>query len=90
MDACNTLKVSIMGKHYLLSTDEDNEQIVHAAQLVDALMKSKAEKMPLNNNEKLAVIVALQLAAELAHKTEPLKDGEAERAHLIALVSELV
>jgi cell division protein ZapA (FtsZ GTPase activity inhibitor) len=71
------LSVSIFGKKYLISTDEGSDIVAQAADVVENLMKSKAEHIPLlQNDSRLAIIVALELAAEVAKKTQKLKQCE--------------
>ena len=70
------LKISIFGKNYLISTDETSDAVVDAARVVDDLMKSKAEHMPLQGEGRLAVIVALELATDLAKKVQQLQQWE--------------
>ncbi len=70
------LKISIFGKDYLISTDENSETIIAAAQVVDKLMRSKAEAAPLQVDGRLAIIVALELATDLAKKMQELKQWE--------------
>ncbi len=50
-------------------TDEDDGSIEEAAQIVDDLMKSKMGNSSLSE-EKIAVVVALQLAAEMKKKSK--------------------
>lgn len=64
-----SLKISIMGKLYSIMTDEDDGSIEEAAQIVDDLMKSKMGNSSLSE-EKIAVVVALQLAAEMKKKSK--------------------
>lgn len=71
------LKISIFGKNYLIATDENSDTVTEAAGVVDSLMKSKAEHMPLQSESRLAVIVALELAADLSKKAQELKQWEA-------------
>ncbi len=76
------LKVSIFGKNYLISTDENSEHILEAAQVVDTLMKSKAERASLQAESQVAIIVALELATDLAKKVQQIKQWEAKIAEL--------
>jgi cell division protein ZapA (FtsZ GTPase activity inhibitor) len=71
------LKISIFGKNYLVSTDENSEEVTEAARVVETLMKDKAERTPLRGEGQLAVIVALELATDLARKMQLLKQWEA-------------
>ena len=70
------LSVSIFGKKYLVSTDESSDVVAQAAAVVDNLMKNKAEHVSLHGDSRLAIIVALELAAEVTKKTQELKQCE--------------
>ena len=74
-----SIKVTIFGREYTLSSQENPEQINKAAQLVDAMMKSAAEQMPNVQEEKIAVLISLQLAASLS-KSEELLEGFGDKA----------
>ena len=84
MNVQKNLKISIFGKTYLVLTDEDNGCVLQAAQLVDDLMKNNAGKMAPVGEDKIAVIVALQLATDLTKKN---KELEAYRARIEQLTS---
>ncbi len=60
------LKVSICDKVYTIATDENEEQIHKAAGMVDALFKDIASKTNFNNDGKIGIFVALQLAFDLS------------------------
>jgi len=60
-----SLKISILGKSYLINTDETQEDVFAAAHLVDSMLKEGTGKAPVTDESKVAVIVALQLATEL-------------------------
>ncbi len=65
MDGQKKLKISILGKSYLINTDETQEDVFEAARLVDSMLKESATKGRLVDDGKAAIIVALQLATEL-------------------------
>ena len=65
MDRQKKLKISILGKSYLINTDETQEDVFAAAHLVDSMLKESAVKGSVTDDSKMAVIVALQLATEL-------------------------
>lgn len=65
MDRQKKLKISILGKSYLINTDETQEDVFAAAHLVDSMIKENAAKASVSDDSKVAVIVALQLATEL-------------------------
>jgi len=60
-----SLKITILGKSFFIVTDEDTEDILQAASLVDFLMREKLEKSPASNESKIALITALQIATDL-------------------------
>lgn len=60
-----SLKITILGKSFFIVTDEDTEDVLQAASLVDFLMQEKLEKSPSGNESKLALITALQIATDL-------------------------
>lgn len=86
MNTRKSLKVSIMGKSYLITADEDSDIIEEAAALVDTLMQQKTDRVPLNNEGKVAVIVALQIATELTQVRRQLDAWTQERNQLTALL----
>jgi cell division protein ZapA (FtsZ GTPase activity inhibitor) len=65
MDRQKKLKISILGKSYLINTDETQEDVFAAAHLVDSMLKESTLKISGPDDGKMAVIVALQLATEL-------------------------
>ena len=77
-----------MGKQYCIATDQDNnDDIIQAAQLVDQLMKNKAAQLTLSE-EKVAVVVALQLAADLQKKIRLLESWQQKAVGLSNLLSD--
>lgn len=87
MSMQKNLKVSILGKNYCVSTDENEADIINAAELIDQLMKSKIEKKSMPE-ENVALIVALQLATDLAKNQRVLQQHERETSQLIALLEQ--
>ena len=65
MEKANNLKISILGKPYLVTTDEAQENVLEASELVDNMMREKIKRSPVANETKIAVVTALELAAEL-------------------------
>lgn len=57
-------KVSIFGQSYVLSSDEPEDQLIAAAQLVDNAMNQISQSTKITDSSKIAVIVALQLASK--------------------------
>lgn len=65
MDKQKSLKISILGKNYLINTDENQEDVFAAAGLVDSMIREQASKVAAGDECKVAVIIALQLATDL-------------------------
>lgn len=65
MEKANNLKISILGKPYLLTTDEAQESVLKASELVDGMMKEKIKSFPITSEAKVAVVIALELATDL-------------------------
>lgn len=86
----NHLKVTINSKQYSIATDEDSQYIFEAAQLVDTLLKNTAGKSSPSGDEKAALIVALQLATDLAKSKRGLQAYEEKVEGLITLLAEEV
>jgi cell division protein ZapA (FtsZ GTPase activity inhibitor) len=64
-DKVKKYKVSIFGESYLLVSDETEEHIMAAAQLVDSSMRHIAEKSQIAESKRIAVLVALQCASNV-------------------------
>lgn len=67
MNTAKSFKITIFGENYSLMSDETEEHVHSVAQQIDSLMKEVAHKMPQAPVEKIAVLVALQLASQLDH-----------------------
>lgn len=65
MEKANNLKISILGKPYLVTTDEVQEYVLEASELVDNMMREKIKNFPITNETKVAVVTALELATDL-------------------------
>lgn len=84
------LKLTINGRQYSIATDENDHDILYAAELVDSLLKSKADKFPAGTEEKAALIVALQIAADLAKNQRQIQEYEKKLEELLALCSNMM
>lgn len=77
------LKISIFGKNYTISTDENSEDVVEAARIVDSLMRDKAgQKVAQHDQGQLAITVALELATDLAKTKQQLARWETKIAQI--------
>lgn len=63
-DKVKKCKVSIFGETYWLITDESEQQITAAANLVDTWMRDIAQSSQISDSKRIAVLVALQLASK--------------------------
>jgi cell division protein ZapA (FtsZ GTPase activity inhibitor) len=66
MDKQKSLKISILGKSYLINTDEAQEEVFAAANMVDRMLKEQMAKVSVSDEGKIAVVIALQLATDLS------------------------
>lgn len=76
-------KITIFGETYSLLSDETDHHISTVSQLVDSLMNEISLKIPQASTEKIAVLVALQLASQLTHSNELLQKYQQHNALLI-------
>lgn len=85
-----TCKVSICGKRYTLTTDEDELLIEQAAEIVDKLMAQKGSLVSGGtiDQSKIAVVTALQLATEMLKKEREIKLYERRAAEMVSLLSD--
>jgi cell division protein ZapA (FtsZ GTPase activity inhibitor) len=58
-------KVSILGQEYCLVTNESEEHIARAAQVVDSMMREIAHGAARVDEKKSAVLTALRIASKL-------------------------
>ncbi|MFH0898628.1 MAG: cell division protein ZapA [bacterium] len=83
------LKISIFGKSYSINTNEDEHIIFEAVNKVNNLMKNKTKEAPTAlDADKLAPIIALELAVDLTKKENILKTYENKAVHLNTLLVE--
>jgi len=84
------LKVTINGKQYSIATDEQDQDILLAAELVDSLIKSNTEKMPTVGADKIALMAALHIAIDLTKNRRLLEGDELKVESLAQLVADVV
>jgi len=61
------LKIEIFNEQYSFVSDESEQDIVKASQLVDALMREIADKSGLHDGKKIAVLAALRIANRIVN-----------------------
>lgn len=59
------LELSIFNKVYSITTDENETDVVAAAEMLDKILKDISNKTKINNEGKLAILAALQIAFDL-------------------------
>lgn len=84
------LKITLNGKQYSIATDEHEQDVVQAAELVDNLLRAKREKMPSLSEDKIALMVALHIAIDSAKSQRLLVDDEVKVEHIISLIVDCV
>ncbi len=88
MTARRNLKVSILGSSYSLATDEDADVVYQAAAMVDSLLQGKGGSISSNVFDKIAVVTALQLAADLIKMKKSLDEYEGKCKALLQMTIE--
>lgn len=73
MEGFKKIKIAVFGKDYCIATDENEQDVYQAVETVDALMKAISSKTHLQDDSKIAVLAALQLANDLS-KSQRLLD----------------
>lgn len=84
MNELKKLKVSIGGKVFLISTDEEESNLEQATKLLDSLLHSNLDLQ--TEESKKLVLVALQLAIDLTKSKKDLdlyKDGVKDLNNLL-------
>lgn len=71
------IKISILGKNYTVVTDEQDVDVYAAAEMVDRIFREKGASVSLvSQQEKIAVIAALQIATELVKTQKKMANFE--------------
>ena len=84
-----TIKVSINGTPFTITTDEHDQEIELAARLVDTMLKDKMSKHANLSSDRAALIVALTLATDAARQQKLLQQYEEKLQQLTASLEEL-
>jgi len=86
----NTIKsyqLEIFGNNYTLLSDESEQHVIKSAQLVDTYMNEIAEKVPIENHQRIAVLAAIRLASILLYKEVELDGYKLEIEKMVQLIS---
>ncbi len=86
MNEKRTLKLSIFNRDYVISTDESDKHIYNAANIVNNLVREITKKIHPGNENKVAVLAALQLAVDLTKRNEKDKYAELKLDDLLTLL----
>jgi cell division protein ZapA (FtsZ GTPase activity inhibitor) len=80
------IRITINGRQYSISTDENEADVYDAAQLVDSLLRDKAGNLSPNDEQKATLVVALQLATDLAKQRRLLQTYDQRVERLISVL----
>ena len=72
MNELKKLNINLFGKSYSITTDESEEKVFRAVEIVNDLTKNIKNKAMISDEIKIAALVALQLASEVAEKRSEL------------------
>ena len=91
VDNLKTIKVTILGKNYTLSTDDNEQNVLAVVEHVDKRMKEITGAMQLKDGYTAAVLLALELAEEVKKQEKNLGLWQKKVADLSSLlVSKIV
>ncbi len=88
MSEQKSLTVSIRGQNYSIVTDENDEIINEAADLIDVSMKRMSSKLSSADDVKKTTFVALQMAVDLIKKQKTLESITNKSNMLISLLKD--
>ena len=75
--------VDIFKQEYTLVSDEGEMHVLQAAAMVDTLMKQLAARSPSADHKRIAVLVALKLASDLAKARYQLEEITNKQSDLV-------
>jgi len=85
MSEYKKLTISVLGKSYPISTDEQENDVLQAAELVNVLLKDFLKEGANHLSEKLMMMVALQLAINLVKSQKNMHNYEEKISNLVSL-----
>ena len=86
MNEAKNYTIRVLNDQYVIQSDECEELVRRAVQLVDTCMLEILEKSKHIDQKKAAVLAALRLASQLVHKETQLDDVHHKEQELIAAV----
>ncbi|MFA5074867.1 MAG: cell division protein ZapA [Candidatus Babeliales bacterium] len=81
------MDITIHNKNFSINTDENEELIFQAANLVDSLLKNVSNEIKIESKDtQLTVLIALQLATKLIKNRKILKIWQIKTEKLSSLI----
>ena len=90
MEVLNKQKVVIFGKSYLISTNENVDEVALSVETVNSLMKEISGKMATKDPYNVAILTALQLASDLVKSRKCLDLRQTELDQLLNSLDSLI
>jgi len=80
------LRIEIFNDQYSLVSDEREQDVLKASQVVDKLMREIADKSGLHDDKKIAVLAALQIANKIVNLENSLLYYEDKQRELTNII----
>lgn len=84
----NNYKVVIDSEEYNLVSDEGEAHVLQAAALVDKLIATMSAQSKQKDKQKIAILVALQLASRCLQEEHLLKEQKKQESALVAALEQ--
>ncbi len=88
MENKKSLKITVQEKEFTIHTDEDENCILQAAELLNNLLNDYNQKAPSMREAQRNLLVALQLATDLTKKSNALKSSDLRVKELNSLIND--
>jgi len=76
MNDVKTYQLEIFGDKYSLVSDESEDHVVAAAQMVDKYMREIADNVSIKSDQRVAVLAAIRIASMLLQKESELSEQQ--------------
>jgi len=86
MNEKKSYKVHIFEEQYILVSDDSEETVVQAADMVDKYMKEISQQSVITDPKKIAVLAALRIANKLLGCESLFSKGQEEKIALIEYI----
>jgi len=80
------IKIEIFNEQYSLISDEDEDILLRASQIIDVLMREIAGRSSLKDEKKIAVLAALRIASKLVNAENSLQCYESRQKKLAEII----